>query len=164
MKTYILSMFLIFVCSVSTTSHTIEREKYTDEILSVEDRIFIALDTIPLPMKRLILAQAKHESGNFTNNLTRKYNNVMAVTGCDCRKTLAIARNGRAEGKGIFNVYSSIDSAMVDFMLHMQYMNVPDTFTRADTYAKFLKKQRYYGDTELNYRRALQRWLNQIPE
>ena len=47
-------------------------------------------------------------------------------------------------------------------MLHMQYMNMPDTFTTADSYAKFLKQQNYYEDSEFNYRRALKKWLNQI--
>lgn len=161
MKTLIFTVLLLFVCSVGTHSGNHEVRIITAENLSIEDRILIALDTIPAPMKKLILAQAKHESGNFTNNLTRRYKNVMAVTSCNCRKTMAIGKHGRAEGKTNFLVFSSIDSAMVDFMLHMQHMHIPDTFTRADTYARFLKKQRYYTDKEENYRRALNKWLNQ---
>lgn len=161
MKTIILLVFLVLVCSVKTTSNGVERLPVV-EILTVDQRIMIAFDTIPDPMKKLLLAQAKHESGNFTNKLTRTANNFMAINHSSNRPTLSLGRNGHAEGRSGFAVYSSLDSAALDFVYFMQYKNIPDTFTRADTYAKFLKKINYYEDSEVNYRRALNRWLKQI--
>jgi hypothetical protein len=100
-----------------------------------------------------IIAQAKHETGNFTSNLFRNHNNMFGMKVPVKRKSF---RNGETES-GFSTFESTTDSAR-DFLEYLRSVNFPknvDSFQ----YVAALKNRRYFEDTFGNYLKGVQSWV-----
>lgn len=110
---------------------------------------------IAAPMRELIVAQAKLESGRFTNKLSREGNNVFSMRHPSVRPTLSLGPLLRAEGRCCYAAFTSIEAAVDDYVLYMEYFNIPDTFVSAHDYAAYLKSKGYYECSVEHYTKAL---------
>lgn len=102
----------------------------------------------------LIVAQSKHESGNYKNNLT-KYHNVF---GRHYHKTdtLAVSAGARAEGHSNFAIYPSLKYATISQINYLKRKKYSFKWKSAKQYAIELKSKGYYEAAVEDYTAALQ--------
>jgi len=105
-----------------------------------------------------ILAQAKHETGNFTSNLYLKNNNLFGMKLPTRRPTVATKGLMSPEGN-YYAAYSSDGESIRDLFLWMDYTKFPTMVKNANEYASELKQRAYFGDSLANYQNALNKFL-----
>lgn len=123
---------------------------------------------LPAALAYLLVAQAKHETGNFTSNFYRKYNNLFGysyVPGAAYQSGPGtVADNGQP-----IAAYSSPEKSvyeLIDWLYRRRSEGkMPDfnTIIDADQYARLLKSAGYYGDTVENYAAGLKRFFLDNP-
>ena len=123
---------------------------------------------LPAALSWLLVAQAKHETGNFTSNFFRKYNNLFGysyVPGAVYQSGPGtVADNGQP-----IAAYSSPEKSVYELIdwLHRRRNEgkLPDfnTIISPDQYAQLLKNAGYYGDTVSNYAAGLKRFFLDNP-
>lgn len=128
--------------------------------LTIEERITIVLLDAGLDSMtaKLIVAQSKHESGNYKNSLTRKHNNVFARWWSKYDK-YSMGSGAKAEGHTRFARYQSIELATLSQIDYFKRKGYSMKWKSADAFAKELKAKGYYADSTSNYSRALRRHL-----
>jgi hypothetical protein len=122
---------------------------------------------VPSALAQLIVAQARHETNNFTSNLFRKYNNAFGYSyyaGSNYQiGPGSVADNGQQIAAYADPAQSTRE--MVDW-LYRRYRQgrFPEleTVTGPEQYAAALKDAGYYGDTLANYSAGLRRWFAPI--
>lgn len=144
--------------------------------MSYEERIYNALVQgtptsprgLPAPLAALVVAQSKHETGNYTSNAFRTANNAFGysyVPGGVWQKGAGlIADNGKPVAK-----YASVeDSAreIVDWIYRRVREGIfpvnLDGITTPEQYGALLKQAGYYGDSLANYVGGLKRWFSDL--
>jgi len=106
-----------------------------------------------------VVAQAKHESANFTSNVYKANNNPFGMKVPSQRKFLG-TRGTPANDGGYYARYESDSVAFEDLLLWMRARKFPTNLETVEDYAEALKARGYFGDTLYNYTNALKRWLN----
>lgn len=129
--------------------------------LTIEERITLVLQDAGLDSMavKLIVAQSKHESGNYKNSLTRKHNNVFARWWSKY-DIYATGPGAKAEGHSKFARYQSIELATLSQIAYFKRKGYSMKWKTADAFAKELKAKGYYADSTSNYSKALRRHLN----
>lgn len=134
--------------------------------MSVEQRIRNAaqLKGMPANIRTLLVAQAKHETANFTSNAFKKNNNLYGYKRYKGSKYQI--GNGITSSEGdAYASYASIEDSVkevCDWILRRQKEGkFPEDlrFVDADQYAGYLKDAGYYGDSVANYTRGLKHYL-----
>jgi len=104
-----------------------------------------------------LIAQAKHETGNFTSNVFKQANNLFGMRIPQTRPSLRsgyfIARDGSKYSK-----YKTVLDSAKDMRLYLENQNFPvpgDLFQ----YVAGLKNRGYFGDSFINYLKGVQSWL-----
>jgi len=118
---------------------------------------------VPDTLAALMVAQAKHESGNFSSNLFQKYNNAFGYSypASGPSKWMigagSIADNGRpiAAYKNIQDSTREIVDWIYRRVKEGKFPANLDTIRTPEEYALLLKNAGYYGDTFANYFRGL---------
>lgn len=149
-------------------------------IQAIENRIYsAALDGTPTNSKGLppslallLVAQAKHETGNFTSSAYKLGNNAFGYSYVSGAKW-QLPAPGRIADNGLpLAQYANVEDStkeVVDWI----YRRVREgkfpadlaTITSAERYASLLKQAGYYGDTLSNYTTGLKRFLaDLVPE
>jgi len=106
-----------------------------------------------------ILAQAKHETGNFTSKVFKENKNYFGMKLPRVRPSKAIGPGLMSpEGNNYARYASEIDS-LLDLFMWMDYSKFPLAVESSAQYAKELKNRGYYGDTEIAYLRGINNWL-----
>jgi hypothetical protein len=165
MKTILIILFLVISIKIDYATK-LESEARITELednveLSVEDSIRLVLtntDLSPFTVE-LIIAQSKHESGNYQNNLTKLHNNIFArhYSKID---TLSLGSGGEAEGHTRFARYKSIKDATLSQYAYFKRKNYLLNYNSVEEFAIELKSKRYYEDDLSNYKNALIKHLN----
>lgn len=106
----------------------------------------------------LIVAQSKHESGNYTNNLTN-YNNLFGrhYSKID---TFAISAGATAEGHSKFAIYPSVEDATLSQLAYLKRKGYSFKWKTAKDFAMELKKKRYYEASVPAYTNALNHFID----
>lgn len=101
---------------------------------------------------RYIVAQAMHETGNFTSKLFTEHNNAFGMMYPQIRENVAHSATNTG-----YAHYNSINDSIRDLDLYFKSMEYPvlSSFPTIKEYAKFLKQKGYYTDTILIYGNAL---------
>jgi hypothetical protein len=119
---------------------------------------------IPQPLALLIVAQSKHETGDYTSNAFTLFKNAFGyayVPGA----LLQVGPGLVADNGQPVAAYASVaDSAkeMVNWIFRrVNEGRFPDltTITDPDQYAQLLKNCGYYGDSVSNYTAGISRWF-----
>lgn len=160
-KTIIITLLLVIPYSVTNAVLPMELEYVEVKVLSIEDKIrqkLSSIDTLSDFTIELIVAQAKHESGNFKNKLTREHNNIFSRLHSK-KDTLSLGSYGYAEKRTGYSVYSSIDSAVVSQLLYFKRFKYSMKWNTVEEFALELKRKRYYTDDTHNYVRAVKKHI-----
>jgi len=109
-----------------------------------------------------VIAQAKHESANFTSKVYLANNNPFGMKVPSVRGFLGTQGTPApaGEGKNMFYArYENDTVAFKDFLKWLRAVRFPVDLDTVEDYAKALKDKKYYGDTVANYTKALKKWL-----
>jgi hypothetical protein len=99
----------------------------------------------------IILAQAMHETGNFTSAIFWENNNPFGMKCPKKRPTKCIGTN-RAHG-----IFESIKDATIDYVWWMEFMNIPFDERSVKKYVFLLKEKRYFEDDVNKYYIAIKK-------
>ncbi len=127
-----------------------------DSLTTEEKIVAVLVDSgYSRTMQRIILAVAKHESGVFTNPLSKYHYNFFSMQHPKRRATLSVGPMATAEGRrSRYGSYLSIDSAVTDYLMHKRYLKLPDA-TSAKQYVYAMKAKGYFEDNPERYLRAI---------
>lgn len=143
--------------------------------MTVEDRIFNQAikgtennPGLPPVLSSLLVAQSAHETGNFTSNFFKNYNNAFGYSYVPNGKYQSGAGTVADNGKPIA-AYASIEDSTKE-IIDWIYRRVKEgkfpadlfTITTPDQYAQLLKGANYFGDTLQNYAAGLKRFFTAV--
>jgi uncharacterized FlgJ-related protein len=98
---------------------------------------------------KMILAQAAHETGNFTSPIFKENNNLFGMKFPTIRQTKAIGENkGHA-------VYKSIEKSVEDFALYYKSLKYLSSYSTINSYIDALKNKNYFEASAEEYKRGL---------
>ena len=136
--------------------------------MTTDERIFNELQSegIPQILATIIVAQARHETANYTSNVFKSCNNCFGygyVGQNTARSCLPKPEGGTYAG------YNSIEDSVRELVLWIRRRQAEGKFPKdlsaivtPDQYATLLKNSGYYGDSITNYANGLIYWLQQI--
>lgn len=160
-----LTILLIFLSTVSFGNMMPDQVIYLPEIVVIAKpydqilrEVFISNGISP-EMTEILIAQAKHESANFTSNLFVNTNNAFGMMHPYKRPTTSLGPFGRAEGRNGYAKYRCIEESAEDIMLYLKARNIPD-YKLPRQYIKHLKKKHYFEDSYYKYAKSVERCLN----
>jgi len=113
---------------------------------------------VPVNLIPLVIAQAQHESANFTSNVFLNSNNPFGYTYANSSYQI-----GDYEGFGTYESVADAANEINDYLYRrVADSSFPalDTITTADQYAQLLADAGYYADSEANYAAGIQKWLD----
>ena len=121
-------------------------------------------------LARIILAQVKHESANFSSNVFKRNNNPMGMKMPSKRKTVWIAGAGTKppgnEGATPYARYNSLADAIHDLFNWLHYNKIPvNEIQSVSQYSELLRQRSYMGNTETAkkiYIAGLSKWMKEI--
>lgn len=122
-----------------------------------EIRAVLAEEDVTPYVTELLIAQSKHESGNYKNSLT-KYHNVFARH-YHKSDTFAISAGAKAEGHSRFAIYPSIKNATLSQLWYLRRKNYSFKWKSPREFALELKSKRYYEAPVETYTAALNKFM-----
>jgi hypothetical protein len=134
---------------VKEVTVTVDHEAEIREVLAEED--------VTPYVTELLIAQSKHESGNYKNSLT-KYHNVFARH-YQKSDTFAISAGAKAEGHSRFAIYPSIKNATLSQLWYLKRKNYSFKWKSPREFALELKSKRYYEAPVEVYTAALNKFM-----
>ena len=103
-------------------------------------------------MATIIVAQAKHETGNFTSDICWENYNYFGMKQAKKRKTTAIGTNrGHA-------VYTDFENCVIDYFYYLEGFGYHLDQKVVKTYVIELKNKRYFEASLEGYYRAVKRF------
>jgi len=100
-------------------------------------------------MSGYLVAQAAHETANFTSDIFKENNNLFGMKLPKVRQTTATGENrGHA-------TFKDIESCIEDMRLYLKYMGYLSTYSSIEKYIESLKEKRYFTDTIENYTKGM---------
>jgi hypothetical protein len=162
MKTFLFMLILLLLATPVMYS-SFNAVEYPSVIakagpISVEDRILTMLLThgVGLEAAKIILAQAKLESGHFSSDIFLENNNPFGMKQARSRETTAV---GTHRGHA---VYPTVEHAVKDYILWMQCTGVSMQETCPIKYVELLNMKKYFEDSSKRYIRGIQRILQEM--
>jgi uncharacterized FlgJ-related protein len=117
---------------------------------------------IPHYTRKLIIAQAKFESGNYTNKLAKRHNNLFGMMHPRKRLTRSMGPLARAEGRPGYAVYASIEDSVEDMLFYLWDKKQTPRYKSSEEYVRFLKKNRFFAASEEHYLKGLRYYLKEL--
>lgn len=120
----------------------------------------------PDTLARLMVAQAQHETGNFTSNFFKKYNNAFGYSYVRNGKWQLPTAGTIADNGAPIAAYASIENSTMEVVEWIKRRITQGVFPAVDkidspqVYAELLKKANYYQDKLENYLRGLKSFYN----
>ena len=106
---------------------------------------------------KMIVAQAMHETGNFTSRLYKEQNNLFGMRQPAIRETLSI------EGRNGFATFGSLDDSVKDLLLYFKEFSLePNKWDKPHAYVKAIKNAGYFTDDFLSYYNAMRTHYNTV--
>lgn len=157
-----LTILLVLLSITSFGYSEPERVTYLPEIVitarpydQIMREVFISNDISPA-MAEILIAQARHETGNFTSNLFVKSNNAFGMRHPSKRPTTSLGPFARAEGRGGYAHYESLEDSAMDMVLYLRARNIPN-YSQVRPYIRHIKKKNYFEDSYYRYAKAVER-------
>lgn len=105
-----------------------------------------------------VLAQAKHESADFTSNVYKANHNPWGMKVARVRPFLG-SQGTKAPDGGYYALYTSDAQAEKDLLEWFRFTRFPASVSSVEEFAAQLKARSYYGDSLDNYIKGLKRFL-----
>lgn len=118
-------------------------------------RNVLQMNNIPPFTIKLLISQAKLESGNYSNGLVKKHCNLFSMRHPTRRATCSIGPLGRAEKRKGFASFNSIEDSVLDQLLYFEHIGLKLEFKTTRQFVRELKKHHYFESSELKYENAL---------
>lgn len=165
MKTIFIILMLMCASINMNEAHVIVKETKLEvkiKELSIEDSVRLVLSEKNLSSYtvELLIAQSKHESGNYRNSLSRLHKNIFSRH-YEKIDTLSLGAGGSAEGHNRFARYKSIKDATNSQYAYLKRRGYTFSWNTPREFAIELKNKRYYEDSIDNYSRALSKLIKQ---
>jgi len=109
-------------------------------------------------LARWFAAVSQHETGNFTSNLYRNANNLFGMGVPKVRRSTRSGEYKTADGR-VYSAYSSTKSSIDDFIIYLQSMNCPVSFSTVDNLIAWMKGKGYFEDSLVNYIAGVKRFV-----
>jgi flagellum-specific peptidoglycan hydrolase FlgJ len=114
-------------------------------------------------LRSYIGAMAAHESGNYTNKLSREYNNIFSMTTPSKRPQISIGNTG-VTGEidnqvNRWQIYDSYSMAIQDLILWLRYNNFPVKVDGPFHFAMLLRSKGYYTASVESYTKGISKYL-----
>lgn len=109
-------------------------------------------------MIEILIAQAKHETGNFKSRLFVYHNNCYGFQHPSKRSTTSLGPYARAEGREGYASYASVEDSAMDMVLYLRARNIPD-YTSVTRYVKHLKRKGYFEDDVNRYIKSVRSYV-----
>jgi flagellum-specific peptidoglycan hydrolase FlgJ len=111
-------------------------------------------------LERFILAQARHESNNFTSPVYKANNNPFGFKKAEKRKQAGkLGTPAPKKEGGNYWHYPSDTEAFKDLIVYFEAVNFPTSVRNSYEYASALKARKYFTDSVDNYKKGIDRWL-----
>ena len=155
----ILTILMLSTISVGMSGNELYSSSYEEERVDYEGRIRRTLqaEEIDPYVIDILVAQSKHESGNYKNSLT-PYNNVFARH-YSKKDTFAISAGAPGEGHRRFAKYPSVEYATLSQLDYLRRKKYSFKWKSPYQYALELKKKHYYEADIMVYTNALIRFM-----
>lgn len=111
---------------------------------------------VSMVTKRIITAQAMHETGVFTSTVFVENNNPFGMRQPQKRETTSIG-----ESKG-YAVYESLEASIRDLQMWFDYNQIPLEFSTASAYSAKIREYSYYEAPYADYTAALKAHLKKL--
>lgn len=168
MKTFILSILLVIsslsveappeIRTVFLPEITIEGKSYDREIF--DTALECGADSLTA---RILVAQARFESGGYTNRLTRLHNNVFSMQHPVIRRTTSIGPLATAEGRpNTYASYGSVREAVIDLFLYFKARKIDLTQPSVNVYVYRIKEKAFFEEKLWKYRNGVHKEFNKI--
>lgn len=156
----ILAILTLIPMSVGMSDNELCVSFYEKEEIDYEGRIRRTLESKEIDpyVIDLLVAQSKHESGNYRNSLT-PYNNVFARH-YSKMDTFAISAGAPGEGHRRFAKYPSVEWATLSQLDYFRRKRYTFKWRSPYQFALELKQKRYYEATLTAYTNALVKYMN----
>lgn len=122
----------------------------------------LKVHNVPPFTRKLLVAQAKFESGNYTNSLFRNHNNLYGMMHPRKRTTKSIGGKARAEGKAGYAKFRSVEDSVEDMLIYLWDKEQMPRYTSTKQYVHFLKTNKFFTASELHYLHGLEYYLKQL--
>lgn len=124
---------------------------------------------MPPILAALMVAQAAHETGNFTSRFFKEYNNAFGYSYAGSKYQLG--PGPLADNQQPIARYASVQDSTLEIVAWIKRRQQEGKFpsdlsaiTSPDQYAGLLKAAGYYGDTLANYAAGLKRYYTAVME
>lgn len=123
-----------------------------------EIRAILEKKGVPPFTIKLLISQARLESGNFTNRLYKEHCNVFSMKHPKVRETASIGPYGEAEGSKDFASYKSLEDSVEDQLLYFKYIGKKPEFLATKQFVHTLKRYGYFEEREEKYLQGILYW------
>lgn len=106
------------------------------------------------PMAKLIEAQAKHETGNYTSRAFKENNNLFGMKNAIRREQL-----GFPKFQDMYRLYESPEQSVKDLMIYFDFVKFP-VVTDPEAFVRNLKQRSYFEDNFNNYLNGVKSFLS----
>lgn len=155
----ILTILVLSTMSIGMSGNELYNHIPSEERIDYESRIRKVLrdEGIDEYVTELLVAQSKHESGNYRNSLT-PYNNVFARH-YSKKDTFAISAGAKAEGHSRFAKYPSVEYATLSQLDYLRRKKYTFKWKSPYQFALELKQKNYYEAPVMEYTNSLIRFM-----
>lgn len=108
-----------------------------------------------------VLAQAIHESDNFSSNVYKKNNNPFGMKVPSKRPFLGRVGTKAPDG-GHYAAYDNDMIAFKDYLKWLRYTNFPIGLKTVEEFVAAMKKRGYFGASEESYLKAMKVRLSKL--
>lgn len=115
---------------------------------------------VPPFTQKLLIAQAKFESGNYTNRLFKQHHNLYGMMHPRKRLTRSISSKARAEGRSGYASFRSVEDSVEDMLLYLWDKNQTPRYHSTAEYVRFLKTHHFFTASEEHYLRGLKQYMD----
>ena len=161
--TGLISLFVLFLIVQSFFSRKSKTSGMTQTSRSIQQKIFNRLRErgVPADTARMIVAQAVHETGNFTSELFARGNNAFGMKLPRRRNTLAIDRGLKVEGDPAAS-FNSVEDSVDDLLLWLDFNSLPINYSTLEDYIAAIRRKGYFTDTYIRYLTGVRRRLEKL--
>lgn len=108
-------------------------------------------------MVRLVIAQAKHESADFSSMVFLKTNNPFGMGHPRQRKTTSLGRSPSGYAR-----YKDLQSATLDYVYYLEAFHYPLNMNDSGEYVRMLKSKHYFQAEEGAYLKCVNSHLRTV--
>lgn len=157
-NTVILLVFLFCLSAQAQVLPAPPRINYEREIFNTA--LELGSDSLTA---RMIVAQAKHESGNFNNGLTVHHNNVFSMQHPKRRPTTSLGALATAEKRpNKYASYKSVRDAVIDLFFYFATKKINVKQPSIEVYVRTLKQKRFFEESYTNYKTRMKKHFNKL--